>query len=732
MTLRKGQKELVEQYRGGYCAVPAIPGGGKTHCLTVWAVEMIRQGIHKPGKILIVTYMNSAVNNFKRRISRELEARGISGNRDYHVSTIHGLCLQIIKEKPELANINEEFDIIDGAGKLYIINNAVEEWRRTNENIFRYFIDEKTVSGGKYEKTSGNWQEKFCAVMSAAIGDFKSRGIAPEDAVKLCRRLGNDSFLKHAAAIFGLYEKKLKASGMIDFDDMLRKAGKMLAEDENLLESYRRKYTFVCEDEAQDSNLLQNEILALIANGNFLRVGDSNQAICSTFTNSDFKYFKDFCEMPQTTVYNISQSSRSTRDIIDLANYFVNYVTAGHPVPQCRNSLLEQYIEPVAADDERQNPVIGEYGIRTAVFNTWEEEAEGVSRYARHMLKSHPDRSVAILIPTAWKIRDVAGLLEAGGIPYEELDNNSFARTRALRLLGRVLDFHYSPDDSRKFADLVNELVDTDNINNQEKKKQLIDYILECPVGDILYPAGGTLDKGGVPEALLQSELWDRFACLLDDFRELLELPAVPVEHLILKIAEKLGFDREEKAIAQKVAGDIKFMSLRKPRWQLCDLSDELLSSKSMYSYFAGLVWDLKGYEPKPGIVTLCTYHKSKGMEWDVVFLAGLSFADFPVNLTDRFAGEYWFLKQQYKNPQALIKADFEKLLGINPAGDSILSAKLETISERARLLYVGITRAKEYLFLSGFHSNKGKRNEIQPSIYLLALKNFIDGRTAK
>ena len=71
--LRKGQKELVETYRQGYCGVPAIPGGGKTFALTQWAVEVLTEGINKPGKVLIVTYMNSAVNNFKQRISAALE-----------------------------------------------------------------------------------------------------------------------------------------------------------------------------------------------------------------------------------------------------------------------------------------------------------------------------------------------------------------------------------------------------------------------------------------------------------------------------------------------------------------------------------------------------------------------------------------------------------------------------------------------------------------------------------
>jgi DNA helicase II / ATP-dependent DNA helicase PcrA len=203
------------------------------------------------------------------------------------------------------------------------------------------------------------------------------------------------------------------------------------------------------------------------------------------------------------------------------------------------------------------------------------------------------------------------------------------------------------------------------------------------------------------------------------------------MEKLLLHIADRLEFDREEKAIVQKVAGDVRYLAARSPIWGLSDLAGELLNSKSMFNYYAGIVWDLKGYDPKPGVVTVSTYHKAKGLEWDIVFLASLNFADFPVELSDKFVGDYWFLRQEYKNPQALIKSDMEQIISGKAMKDSQLNAKLETISERARLLYVGITRAKEYLFLSGFHSNQGKRNEIQPSKYLLALKKYIDGRSA-
>ena len=137
--LREGQKELVETYRQGYCGVPAIPGGGKTFALTQWAVEVLTEGINKPGKVLIVTYMNSAVNNFKQRISAALEKRGIS-SRDYYVSTIHSLCLQIIKEKPDMVFINSDVEIIEQSKKNSIIDATKMIKFITNKIKFTFLL----------------------------------------------------------------------------------------------------------------------------------------------------------------------------------------------------------------------------------------------------------------------------------------------------------------------------------------------------------------------------------------------------------------------------------------------------------------------------------------------------------------------------------------------------------------------------------------------------------------
>lgn len=713
--LRKGQDELVNTYRSGYCGVPAIPGGGKTFALTEWVVEALTEGINKDGKILIVTYMGSAVNNFKQRISAKLEAKGIN-SRDYFVSTIHSLCMQIIKESPEKVMIDEDFAVIDQTTKYQLLKEAINNWKRksTNSQLYMYYIDEMALKKSGYDKIAQKWDRTFTEIMSVAISDMKINQITPKKAIERTQNYNVTSLLRIASEIYADYQYKLAKRGLIDFEDMLSKAKEILETEPDILAKFQKKYTYICEDEAQDSNKLQTDILTLIAgkDGNFLRVGDSNQAILTTFANSDMKLFKEFCENANTKVFHIVQSSRNTVDIINLANSFVKFVREEHPTEECRDCLLPQYIEPVDENDAFPNPIYNGVGIEAWSFKKKDDELEYIANKCKEVIAEDETKTTAILFPNKFKINELLKVLDEKKIKYEYLDNYAGERNESLVVLGRILDFIGMPEKNEKLLEVVKLFI------NEEVEGQglLLEYLATIPTEDIFYPKSGVISTKNMPEGLLSKQAWKNFVSLKELLLDFLEFPFNLIEKLVLYIAEKLNFSKENMAIAQKVASTVRFLAEDNPRYKVVDLATELLNPKNTFNYFANIVWELKGYEAKPGIVTIATYHKSKGLEWDNVFLGGITSDEFPARLNDKFKDKQDYLKSACDNPTKMIKEDMAKLLGNNENTDYEKLAKVEIIGERARLLYVGITRAKRRLFCT----------TTKPSVYFKFIENNI------
>lgn len=734
IKLRSGQ-DKVAAYRGGYMAVPAVPGAGKTTVLAYLTSELIARGFAGEGRILIVTFMNSAVANFRRRIGNFLVSRGLPRSRGYEVRTLHSLALNILQKNPEKMMINEEFNIIDGAEKGRLLRDIIDEWIQDNRNLFlRYFDHGSPPGSGSYEKALEFWKEEhFPRFISSLISRFKIRGMKRDQIQKLQSRSREDSYLNWALSIYRRYSRLLQKQGYLDFDDLINRAYILLEGDEELCTRLRRKYTYVFEDEAQDSNRLQEKILYKLAGkeGNLVRVGDSNQAIMNTFTASDPEIFRDFSSREEVNKQSILVSSRSSEDIIDLANYLVKWVVEYHPQPECRDALEEKYIHPVGKDDPFPNPEADGYRIAANIFSSSGKEIKRVAALAARHVRQYPESTAAVLLPANYQIELAARELEELGANFESVRTRREEQMQVVEDFRLLLTYLAAPHGKGGLEEVLKFLLCGEKEYKLENvEKLLARYFSKFNPEELLYPQSGELSRietGGEVSAALVSafrEVLDRLSFWVEAAVHL------PPDELILLLAEDLKLTDSRLAIVQNIALETRRELDRNPGWSLSRITEIYSEMEESFRSFARRIYDHRGYEPQPGKVTLTTMHGAKGMEWDTVYLTSLTDSYFPSTLESNFKGEYYYLEDEHSNPLAAALARLNFLLEGEEIENPRRQANLDVIEEKLRLLYVGITRARKNLLLTCSKKTvfeDGYTREEEPSRPFLALKKYIE-----
>jgi DNA helicase-2/ATP-dependent DNA helicase PcrA len=141
----------------------------------------------------------------------------------------------------------------------------------------------------------------------------------------------------------------------------------------------------------------------------------------------------------------------------------------------------------------------------------------------------------------------------------------------------------------------------------------------------------------------------------------------------------------------------------------------------------------LSGYQPESGVVTVLTAHKSKGLEWDTVFVTSIVSDKYPITFRDRFRGELNYLVAGRKNPKAQVEAELESIVDDKDLEDPNREAKVKVIQERIRLLYVAITRAEKNLYLTSHTKRRSPFSDdwwtFNPSLVFEILEQFIEGK---
>ena len=756
-TLRPSQTDIL-RYRGGKLGISAVPGSGKTFTLSALTAQIITSGVLETDQdVLVVTLVNSAVDNFAARIGKMIETSGLIPNLGYRVRTLHGLAHDIVREKPSLAGLEDRFQIVDEREAELIRTEAANAWLATFPSALDDFLDPGLDPAKRDWVKRKQLPDLVHGLALAFIRSCKNLTLTPED---LRRKVesspGALPLAEMGSWVYERYQQALRYRGAVDFDDLIALAYKVLQLDPEYLARLQYRFPFILEDEAQDSSEIQENILRLLAgHGNWVRVGDPNQAIFETFTTADPKLLKDFITHEADSRNELPVSGRSQQHIIDLANNLIDWTNTSHPAAVCRDALSIPHILPTAPDDPQPNPARDPEAIRLLSKKyTPEEETEAVVNSIKKWLPDHKDSTVAVLVPRNLRGFDVIEILKKHKIEYVDILASTNKTRVAAGALANVMAYLADPSSAGKLS----KAYQVWRKDWREDKSSRPGGARQSPEAEelassqkaLLATASGLLRKISEAETFIApapDNDWlatlefgseaDPVILELKEFRVVvnrwLKAVTLPIDQLILTLGQELFTDAADLALAHKLALVLNQAADDHSDWRLPELTAELGVIARNERRFIGFSEDDSGFDPNAhrGRVVVTTMHKAKGLEWDRVYLMSVNNYDFPsLQSYDRYISEKWFLRSGL-NLEAEALA---QLRALNSTGEydwyeegaATLRARADYTRERLRLLYVGITRAKKDLIVTW---NSGRQGDVQPSLAMEALRAWWETR---
>ncbi len=739
---RPKQAEVL-RYKGGRMGVSAVPGSGKTRTLSYLAARLVTGAqLGDEQEVLIVTLVNSAVDNFSRQIGEFVQQRGLLPNFGYRVRTLHGLANDIVRERPGLVGLAEDFQIVDEREADEILHDAVAAWLRGGGALLdAYFAPDLEDSQRDYTRRD-QWPDLVASIARAFIRQAKDQDLTSEQAADYLADSETPLPLAQMSLeIYAGYQRGLAYRGAVDFQDLIRLALRALEADPDYLARLRRRWPFILEDEAQDSSQLQERILRRLAgvNGNWVRVGDPNQSIYETFTTAKPHHLRDFLRSPGVKARELPDSGRSTYSIITLANYLIDWTQRAHPVAEIRAlaPLQPPLIKETPRGDPQPNPPDNPGGVhlyREALAPA--DEAVLVVRSLARWLPQHPDETAAVLVPRnqrGFEVVDALKALRDPQLEYVELLRSTTSTRETAGALGNVLRYLADPSSPGLLAIAfrVWRRDDRDDPLASARAERLAKALRACRrVEDYLWPFPGSdwLEQVTAAQDELEArEYLEQFRVLARRWQAAVVLP---VDQLVLTLAQDLFRHPVDLAVAHSIAVFLRRYAEQHPYAGLAQYTEELAVVARNERRFLGLSGDDTGFDPDRyrGKVCIATMHSAKGLEWDRVYLMSVNNYDFPsVQPYDTYIAEKWFVRD-HLNLEAEALAQLNTLVEQEPyvEGVGTRQARIEYAAERLRLLYVGITRARKELIVTW---NTGRRGDAQPALPLVALQAYWESR---
>ena len=631
-NLNSSQRAAVE-FCDGPSLVIAGAGSGKTRVLTYKIAYLLKQGL-PPHYILALTFTNKAAREMKVRIA---EVAGQKAARGLWMGTFHSIFSRILRNEAELLGFTSNFTIFDSSDSKNLVKSIVKEMN-LDDKVYKSGAVHGVISKAKNSLITPNVYEN-----NAQLQEYDRQSKRPL-----------------IFEIYKRYQRRLKASNSMDFDDLLMNTNILFRDHPAVLEEYRNRFQYILVDEYQDTNVSQHNIVKQLADVHqrVCVVGDDAQSIYSFRGANIDNILKFKSNYPKTKVFKLEQNYRSTQNIVDAANSLIK-----------KNS--EQIFKNVFSKRDE-----GEKIEVISAFSDFEEGIIVANKIATIRMEQQASYSdFAILYRTNAQSRIFEASLRKVNIPYRIYGGLSFYQRKEIKDIISYFRMIVNPSDEVAFHRIIN--YPTRGIGNVTVSK-ITDVAHEYNVG--LWEIISNLEKYDLKINAGTTRKLNGFRELIAEFIEQNEeLSAFELGQQVIKktgIAQDTFSDLSPEGMSrtQNVQELLNAMS------EFVDMRTEQGEEETRLVDFlseAALLTDQDtDSEAGDDKVTLMTVHASKGLEFEHVFIVGMEDNLFPSIMT---------------------------------------KTEIRGLEEERRLFYVAITRAKQTCTIT-FAKSRFKNGQTEPA----------------
>jgi len=618
----------------GPLLILAGAGSGKTTVLVNRIAYILQSELCKPWQILAITFTNKAAGELKERICNAVP----EGGSDIWAATFHSTCARILRRYGDRIGFTSHFTVY-----------GTDDQKKLVKDILKQL----------------NYDEKMLPVKIVLneISKAKDEMLTPQEMLK---RAGYDNLKQSVAKVYEIYQSRLKTADAMDFDDMLCKTVELFQKCPDILEFYQNQFKYIMVDEYQDTNKVQYKFVSMLAAkyGNICVVGDDDQSIYK-FRGATIENILSFENtFKGAKMIRLEQNYRSTQNILNAANGVISNNTMRKGKTLWTENAVGDKIEVHTSDSERDE---AQFIAKTIL--------DGVADGRKFS-------DFAILYRMNAQSNSIEQALSRSGIPHRVIGGRRFYDREEIRDMVAYLQVINNPHDDVRLGRIINVPKRGIGATTLEKASEIA-----AGLGESIYSV--IKDADVYPQLSRAATKLKSFVALIDGLMEAEQSGDYSLAELYNLILEHTDYEKYLKT--EKDNPDVRIENIEELSSNIIKFEEDYAEEASLSNFLEeiSLQTDIDNYDAEADSSVMMTLHSAKGLEFPVVFIAGLEEGVFPSIAT-------------MMNPDEL--------------------------NEERRLAYVGITRAKEKLYITKAKSrmlmghtsyNKVSRfvNEIPPEL---------------